>query len=175
MKYNNVYPISDNAMVYDRALHMYVLQPQYVKQRTGVDLSLLINSPYVVDKTTAVNNLLSDISEQIYNYVYSYNHRYNDYQEYLMAKSPEARGLILNALLKQLAYIMRNGKIDEFAGINMSYTQNNASLDLKDVRGERAIHPEAISILSRPIECGEKLLYTGNYILPNDLTYRVDY
>ena len=82
-----------------------------------------------------LDNLLSDISEQLYNYVYSYNPRYNDYQEYLMAKSPMARELIKNALLKQLSYTLRNGKINEFAGVNVSYNQTNAVNLMEDVRG----------------------------------------
>ena len=175
MIYANNYPLSDDAMKYDYENHRYVLQYDYVKKKTGVDLALLVTSLYVVDKMSAVNNLLSDISEQLYNYVYSYNPRYNDYQEYLMAKSPMARELIKNALLKQLSYTLRNGKLNEFAGVNVSYNQTNAVNLMEDVRGERTIHAEAINYLSRPIEDNEKLLYNGDYYVPYKINYRVGY
>lgn len=175
MIYQNEYPISGDDMVYNKDKHMYVLRPNYVKQNTGIDLSLMVNSPYVVDKTTAVNNILEDISTQIYLYVYSHNMRYKDYIEYLLAKSPKAREIIRGALMKQLSYIVRNGKINEFVGINVSYNAKNAYTPIEELRGDRAIHPEAIMILSEPIEEGLKLLYSGNYWLPNNMKYRVGY
>lgn len=175
MVYNNDYPISADDMVYNADKHMYILKADYVKQNTGIDLSLMVNSPYVVDKTTAVNNLLADISMQVYLFVYSHNMRYKDYIEYLMAKSPRAREIIREALMKQLSYIVRNGKINEFVGINVSYNSKNAFTPIEELRGDRSIHPEAIAILSEPIEDGEKLLYSGNYWLPNNIKYRVGY
>ena len=175
MKYDNDYPLSDGAMVYDYDRHFYVLTYEYVKQETGVDLQLLISSPFIVDKNVAVANMLKDISAQVYNFVYSYNARYNDYQEYLMAKSPKARDFIKEALLKQLSYVIRNGKLNEFAGINVSYNQMNAVNLLDDMRGERSIHPEAVRYLSRPIENDEKLLFSGNYYVPNGIDYRAGY
>jgi hypothetical protein len=175
MLFQNNYPISADDMIYNKDRHMYILQADYVKQNTGIDLSLMVNSPYIVDKTTAVNNILADISEQVYLYVYGHNMRYKDYIEYLMAKSPKAREIIRAALMKQLSYIVRNGKINEFVGINVSYNANNAYTPIEELRGDRAIHPEAIAILSEPIEDGLKLLYSGNYYLPNRIGYRVGY
>jgi hypothetical protein len=175
MIYQNNYPISADDMVYNKDRHIYVLKADYVKQNTGIDLSLMVNSPYVVDKTTAVNNLLADISMEVYLYIYSHNMRYKDYIEYLLAKSPKARELMKEALMKQLSYIVRNGKINEFVGINVSYNANKAYTPIEELRGDRAIHPEAIQILSEPIENGLKILYSGNYWLPNNIEYRVGY
>lgn len=169
------YPLSTDEMYYDYDEHMYVLTADYVTKKTGVNLILMINSPYITDKNTAVKNLLTDISRQIYSFVYSYNVPYNDYQEYLMAKSEIARDLIRIALLKQLGYIIRNGKINEFVGTNVSFNQSNAATPLEDMRGARSIHPEAIQTLSRPLENGEKLLYSGRYMLPWEISYRVGY
>ena len=71
--------------------------------------------------------------------------------------------------MKQLSYIVRNGKINEFVGINVSYNANKAYTPIEELRGDRAIHPEAIQILSEPIENGLKILFSGNYWLPNNI------
>jgi hypothetical protein len=175
MIYQNEYPISAEDMVYNKDKHMYILNADYIKQNTGIDLTLMVNSPYVVDKATAVNNLLADISMQLYLFIYNHNMRYKDYIEYLLAKSPKARDMIREALMKQVSYIVRNGKINESVVINVSYNQNNAYAPIEELRGDRAIHPEAIMILSEPIENGLKILYSGNYWLPNKMQYRVGY
>lgn len=164
-------------MTYVEAEHKYRLTKEYVLHETGIDLRLLVNSPYIVDKTTAVNRILMDLSDQVYAFIYSHNMRYQKYVEYLMAKSPMARENIRVALLKQLSYTVRNGKLDEFAGVNVSYNAKNAVTPLEDTRGDRSIHPEAIVALSIPLEDGEKLIYTGNYNIPTnfDAFYRVGY
>ena len=175
MIYTNNYPVSEEDMIYDNELHMYVMTLDYVTKRTGVDLTLMVNTPYVVDKTTAAQNIMRDISDQIYLYVYGYNINYKNYIEYLMAKSPIAREYIREAILKQLSYTIRNGKINEFAGTNVSYNDKNASTPLEELRGDRSIHPEAIKYLSMPLEDGEKLLFSGDRIIPHGLKYRTDY
>lgn len=175
MIYTNNYPISEEDMIYDKEAHMYIMTLDYVRKRTGVDLTLMVNSPYVVDKTTAANNIMREISEQIYLYAYSYNINYKDYIEYLMAKSPVAREYIREAILKQLSYTIRNGKIDEYAGTNVSYNDKNAATPLEDLRGDRVIHTSAIKYLSMPLEDGEKILYSGSRVLPHNIHYRVDY
>lgn len=169
------YPKSANDMIYNFEEHMYVLTADYVKNKTGVDLILHINDMYVTDKTTAVNRILEKISLQIYSFVYSFNSRYNDYQEYLMAKSQKAREILRRAMLLQLEYVMRNGKINELVGINMSFTQSNAAFKAEDFRGERAIHPEAVQELKKPLENGEKLLNNGNYYIPSGIKFKEGY
>jgi hypothetical protein len=162
MIYDNAYPLSAQDMTYDFDEHKYVLNLDYVRTKTGVDLVLRMNSPYIVDKTTAANSFLRTVSEQIYAYVYSYNLD-NDYQEYLMAKSPLAREALRSAMLAQIGYILRNGKIDEYVGINLDYVNTSANTSLDDLRGQRSIHPQALQSLRRTLEYGDKLLYNGEY------------
>ena len=47
-------------------------------------------------------------------------------------------------------------------------------IDLEDLRGNRAIHPEAIQLLKRTLETGDRLLYNGQYSYDNK-TFRTDY
>lgn len=175
MIYTNEYPLNGEDMLYDKEAHMYVMTLDYVKKRTGVDLTLLVNSPYIVDKTTAAQNVMREISDQIYLYAYSYNINYKNYIEYIMAKSPIAREYIREAIIKQLSYTIRNGKIDEYAGTNVSYNDKNASTPLEELRGDRVIHPSAIKYLSMPLEDGEKILFSGTRIIPRGIQYRLDY
>lgn len=167
------YPLSSTDMLYDNEEHMYIMQPRYITTKTGVDLTLTINDAYVVDKNVAVKSLLSDISGQIYNYIYSYNFD-NDYQEWLLAKSEMAREIIRKAILLQLGYVMGNGKINEFAGLQIDNPGQGGKIDLEDLRGNRAIHPEAIQLLKRTLETGDRLLYNGQYSYDNK-TFRTDY
>lgn len=171
---NSSYPLDGQDMYWDMQEHMYVLTPEYVKDKTGVDLYLMMNDSYITDKTVATKRVLEKISRQLVEFIYSYNFD-NDYQEYLMAKSEMARELIRSALLLQLEYIVRNGKINEFVGVNVSYTQKNANLDSEAFRGERAIHPEAVQLLKRRLENGEALLSTADYYIPYKIRYRVNY
>jgi hypothetical protein len=159
---NSNYPLSGQDMIYSIDEHRYILLSSYVTLKTGIDLSLYIDDAYVVDKTTAVNSMLSDISNQIYCFVYSYNSD-NNYQEWLMAKSEMARGILSQAMLLQLGYILANGKSNEFVGLNIDTPSQGAKNDLEDLRGERSIHPEAIQLLRRKLETGDSLLYSGEY------------
>lgn len=125
-------PLTADDMYYDYDEHMYVLNSEYVMNKTGVNLILLVNSPYITDPNVAVKNLLTDISSQLYQFVYSYNPTYNSYQEYLMAKSKLAREFIRSALLKQISYIIRNGKVNEYVGTNVSFNQKDAYTPLEE-------------------------------------------
>ena len=171
---NNSYPLNDQNMYWDMQEHMYVLTADYVKAKTGVDLYLLMNDSYIVDKTVAVRRVLEKVSRQVVEEIYSYNVD-NDYQEYLMAKSEMAREVLMGALLLQVEYIVRNGKINEFVGVNVSYTQKNANLENEAFRGERAVHPEAVQMLKRRLEDGQSLLSTADYRVPYGIKYRTNY
>lgn len=167
MLYENEYPITDDSMYYDKEEHMYILTKDYVFRKTGIDLTLYANPMYVTDVNLYVNGILRAISNQIYSFVYDHNEPFSYYQEYLMAKSPLARENIRKALLLQVQYVQRNGKLNEFAGTIVSFNSTNAFTPREELAGARAIHPEAITALNRTLECGEKLLYSGEYDVPN--------
>lgn len=171
----NTFPYSDEVLKYNYDAHRYILTADGVKKRIGVDLNVVVKSAFIPDKTTAVNQFLDDVSDEIYAYVYSYNID-NNYQEYLMAKSPQARENLEQAMLRQIQYILTNGKIDDYIGMNMDFSQVNANHKLEDIRGARAFHPSTIRALSRRLENGQTLLFSGDYrYMLNIDNWRQDY
>lgn len=162
-------------MIYDTNTHRWYLDKSYILTECGMDLDTFVKNMFISDTQTAVSQFLKTLSSQIYNYVFSHNMRKRDYLEYLMATDDDARFNLREAMVAQLRYIIRNGKIDELVGVNMTFTTNKSYLPLEEVRGQRALHPDAIDILNAPLHStGIALTYRGNYITP-DFEYRVGY
>ncbi len=162
-------------MIYDTNTHRWYLDKSYILTQIGYDLDTIVKDINIPNSQTAVTYFLNNISEQIYEYVYKHNQRQRAYLEYLMATDDDARYNIREAMMRQLRYIIRNGKIDEMVGVNMTYTTNKSFLPLEEVRGERALHPDAVNILNSPLQStGLALTYRGYYNIPN-FNYRVGY
>lgn len=170
----NITPYNDSAAVFDETSQRYVLRKNYLETKTGIKLTALVRQPFIADPTTAINDLLDQISQEIYDFIYSYNGNMR-YQKYIAAHSELARQYIIEAMVSQFRYILRNGKIDEYSGINLDYVSTNAKLELTDLRGERAFHPNVVSCLSRLLEDGDRLLFCGQYLIPYGFAYPENY
>lgn len=106
---DTTYPLSDDSMVYDYTKHRYILTPQYVLNNLGIDLYEKMGGARTVNTTTAINVLLDNrISQKIYAMIYA--HQDKQLMEYVLAKSPSARKVLLEAMSEQLLDLVTYGE-----------------------------------------------------------------
>lgn len=104
------YPKSDEYMRYDFKTHRYVLTLKYVTDVLGIDLQSRINSNGAVNGQAIINRVLNTASVHVYNYVFEHNINKRA-QEWIIAKCPSAREIVMQAMGEQLAYILTVGDL----------------------------------------------------------------
>ena len=153
-----VYPYNDDAMAYDLDWHFYKLKEDYVTNELGEDLIGTLNLADDTKRASAVDRYLRRISRVIYNYIYSHcSTNTKDYVEYLLAKKPEWRKIIQEALEEQLYYTLRNGDLTTYNGIDI---YNGTKMQLK--------REDTISPLASDVLANAGILYNGFYSIPID-------
>lgn len=139
------YPYDDNYMVYDYRLHMYVLTERSVAESLGVNLTELIPDLGTNNNTTMVKRRLVECSQAVYRYIYedSWN---SEFLEWILAKLPILRDKIYTMLLAQLSYILDNGQINAYSGINLA---KGTAIDIKLLRGVAKVADTVQEIASK--------------------------
>ena len=133
---DNTYPKSDDAMVYDFTKHRYILTPQYVLNNLGIDLYEKMGGARTVNTTTAINVLLDNrISFKIYSAIYA--HQDKQLMEDILAKSPSARKVLLEAMSNQLLDLVTYGEKEKE---QVSQTTYNALLQPIDETGKSVLY-----------------------------------
>lgn len=107
---NETYPKSDEYMRYDFKTHRYVLTLQYVTDVLGIDLEARVNSNGAVNGQAIIDRILNTASIHVYNYVFSHNINKQS-QQWIIAKCPSAREIIMQAMGDQLAYLLTVGDL----------------------------------------------------------------
>lgn len=165
------YPYTDTAMTYDTDDHRYILKHEYVLDKTGIDLQKVLNPGYTSSPQQLSQHFLWQISLDVYNWIYEHNQD-NVYQEYLLAKHPLLRDNIKSALLEQVLYVIRNGDLTQYSGVNVKTGQ------IMDQRllVQASIAPNAQRILSQIIPgVGVAITYQGQFKSPFGIKVREDY
>lgn len=153
-----IYPYDDTAMVYDIDWHFYKLESDYVINELGEDLLANLNLADDTKRASAVDRYLKRISRVLYSFVYSHTSiDTKDYVEYLLAKKPEWRDVIQQALEEQLYFTLRNGDLTSYNGINI---YNGSKMELK--------REDKISPLASDMLANAGILYNGYYTIPMD-------
>ena len=158
-----VYPYHDDDMRYSYRMHRYVLTPMAVREHLGVDLDTCLNTRGAADRAAVAPAFLNMISSEIYAYIYSCSTQ-NDVQEYLAAKHPRARDVIMQAMLEQVSYTLLNGDVSKLSGVDV---RKGTVMDRRALRTAQ-IAPVAIDVLSRPLDQATPcLIYGGSsFMLP---------
>lgn len=165
------YPFDDEALTYNYEEHRYVLKKEYVLDKTGIDLSRVLNPGYSSEPQKLANQFLDELSSEIYNWIYEHNAN-NLYQEFVMAKSPDFRVYLKRAMLEQVLYVLRNGDLRQYSGINLKTGQ---IIDPKLLK-IKSISPNTQSELDKIIPgYGIAITYQGTIIVPANIEYRSDY
>ena len=153
------FPYSDADMTYSDKTHRYTLTTDAVRQHLNVDLGTVLNPAGSLDRAAVASAFLSHISREIYNYIFSCGSD-NDLQEYLAAKHPNARRIILEAMLAQAEYAILNGDIYQVSGVDIRKGSAMDRRALRDARVSIAVE----DILSRPLDhITPCLVYRGTW------------
>ena len=125
------YPYDDEYMTYDYRLHRYVLTDKAVLDILGENLNvMLVNS-----ETTTKNAFLRKVTNTVYEYILSASQS-PDYIEYILAKDENLRDMIQEMLISQVEYMLANGAVDSYSGINMA---KGHYIDLDKIRNGRHV------------------------------------
>ena len=156
------YPYTDTEMTYDDAQHRYILTPEYVTTKTGIDLNAVLNPGFTTNPQQLVQHWLDQLSSEIYTWIYEQNAN-NVMQEYFLAKTPTLREYIKNAMLQQVLYVLKNGDLNMYSGVNVKTGQ---IMD-KNLLVQVAIAPNAQRELNRIVpELGIAITYSGYLARP---------
>lgn len=143
------YPYSDEYMEFDERTGRYVLTEKYVFEKMGIDMRSSINERNGINPQILVQRFLTEVSDDVYEFVHSYNPANSARQDWLIAHCPSIRPIIQRAMDKQLMYSRLNGLIGYSAE--------------KSVQEQR-ICPQTVAELSQIVpEIGRSILYTGVY------------
>ncbi len=136
-------PYSDDHMIYDTADHRYKLTEAYVIQRMNRNLSaILADHGGASDTANEAGVLLDRISRQIY--AFCLRSTPTPYKrEQMMALDHTKRVAIRDAMAEQLTYILNNGDLSAYTGVNI---ETGSSIDPVRMR-QAEIAPLARDIL----------------------------
>lgn len=154
------YPYSDNEMIYDRRMHMYVLTEECIRQNLGVNMDEYLDSSGDVNPSSLGERISKRISQHLYRHIYAYTQN-KLYIEYLLAKYPPCREIIKECLLNEVYYNLRNG--DFYNSVDSA------------VPWEMSVSPDTRSLLAEPLPNGVRLLYGGVIVPRGNIAYREDY
>jgi hypothetical protein len=160
-----VSPIDDVNMVYDYNRHKYFITQQYMLDEYGVNLTLRLYDPELGESTNAPDIFLRKVSNYFYEMIYAHSMNRN-LTEYLLAKTIEYREKIKFCLGELANYILDNGLIGEFAGVNFD---KSSIMDIKETRNER-LFPVVVMWLLR----SSGLLYLGQLNYSGSADYTKD-
>ena len=139
---NDKFPLSDNDMIYDYTKHRYILTTDYAINALGIDLVEKMGGVRAVNATGALNALLDiRLSLRLYSIIYSHNDK--ELMEWILAKSPSARKVLLEAMSQQLLHMVTYGE-DE----------------------KHWVSPEAYAVLLQPIDETKKSVLYRIYRTP---------
>lgn len=112
-------PYSDDHMIYDTADHRYKLTEAFVTQRMNRNLSVILaDHGGASDTANEAGILLDRVSRQIY--AFCLRATPTPYKrEQMMALDPAKRVAIRDAMAEQLIYVLNNGDLSAYTGVNI--------------------------------------------------------
>ena len=138
-------PFNTDTMIFDPVTNQYVLTEEALI-RQGIDLRGRLAKTRTSSPEYVINSVVTSVSDMIYSFIHIHS-VHNDWQDNFIANNETARAIIERAMTKQAFYLLFNG---------------NLNLSVDDNERNKAISPEAITILNKTIrELGGSLLYTG--------------
>jgi hypothetical protein len=152
---STILPYNDSEMVYNLSKRQYQLTPTGFEALTGMKLDAYTDSP------DEVNSFLIEISDDIYEYVYSFSNLNTvDYKRFTIAKNGDIRSDFKNALVNHARASLRSGMnlLKDMHGVSV---EKSKALDKSTLMGH--LGGNAVRILTRI-----GLLYSGYLAQPNN-------
>lgn len=108
-------PYSDEHMIFSESSGRYVLTPQAIQDRFGINLlDEAKNDAYA---EIAVNEVLDTVSLHVYNFIFSHS-VHNDYQRQCVNCLESGRSIVYEAMLRQFAYLKAVGDLTKSTDAN---------------------------------------------------------
>lgn len=139
------YPYDDDNMVFNKITGRYVLT-ENAFIAFGYDIRSQIVQGGMVSPENIIQGFLRTVSDLVYGYIHKFSAD-NMRQDRLIATLPSLRGIIMQAMLYQAAYVYLNG---------------NLSLSTKPEERDRTMDSTCIEMLNQTApEIGTSILYVG--------------
>lgn len=153
-------PYSNDHFTYDASVHRYKLTELGVLQRLNRNLGdVLADNGGASDPRNEPMIVLDRVSKQIYGFIYSHTAAPMR-REREMALNPAYRAPLMEAMEEQLIYIMTNGDLSAYTGVNL-----DTGMTVDPGRMRRAeIAPMARDILTRCGLCSVVINYNTDII-----------
>lgn len=132
------YPFDDEIMKYDYNAHRYVLTEKGVLSELGENLEVILNASGDANPSTLPQRLLKRVSMNVYTWLYK-DTMNEAWIEYHLAKYPPLRDVVKEMLQAQLMYMLTNGDIGLYSGVNVAKAQ---IMDINALRNRTRIAPE---------------------------------
>lgn len=156
-----VFPFNDDIMIYDYKKHRYVLTSNGVLSELGINLDLVLNHTGDANPSTLAERVLRRVSQTVYMYLYR-DTANEQWLEYILATYPPLREWVQEMLQAQVLYMLANGDIGLYSGVNVAKGQ---AMDIESLRGRSRIAPEVEDLAMKTIPgLGYCLKYMG--VLP---------
>lgn len=152
------YPQDDDVMIYDKTVHRYVLTKEGVLTHLGILLEETLNTTGDANPSTLPDRILRRVSQEVYLYIYQFGMN-SAWIEFLLACYPPLRDTVREMLQEQLLYVLTNGFVSDYAGINIA--RGNV-VEIEKIRGRAHIAPQVEQLADQFIpELGYTLTYRG--------------
>lgn len=135
-------PYSDGQMNYDGTRHRYTLTAEYLLNECGIDLDTTLAGGNSADRGRNPALFLRRVSDLIYAAVFA-STPYRNAAERALALRPEYREVLRDAMVEQSVYILQNGDISAYTGIDAVSMQAVDPLRMSQAR----IAPLAMDLL----------------------------
>ena len=166
------FPYDDEVMRYDYNMHRYVLTEKGVLSELGENLDVILNTTGDANPSTLAERILKRVSQTVYMYLYR-DTANEHWLECILATYPPLRERVKEMLQAQLLYMLMNGDLGLYSGVNVAKGQ---VMDIAALRDRARIAPEVEDLALQTIPgLGYCLKYVGFLpCVPSEL-YRVGY
>lgn len=152
------YPENDGIMVYDKISHRYVLTNKGVLEHMGILLEAVLNNTGDANPSTLPDRILRRVSQEVYLYIYQFGMN-SAWIEFLLACYAPLRDTVREMLQAQLLYVLNNGFVSDYAGINVA--RGNV-MEIEKIRGRAHIAPQVEQLANQFVPgLGYTLTYRG--------------
>lgn len=152
------FPFDDQIMRYDYNSHRYVLTENGVLTELGENLQLILNATGDANPSKLAERILKRVSQTVYMYLYR-DTANEQWLEYILATYPPLRDRVKEMLQSQLLYMLMNGDIGLYSGVNVAKGQ---IMDIDKLRDRARIAPEVEDLAMQFIPgLGYCLKYVG--------------
>lgn len=152
------FPYDDEIMRYDYNTHRYVLTEQGVLTELGENLDTILNATADANPSTLAQRILKRVSDTVYRYIYR-DTMNEEWLEYILATYPPLREIVKEMLQAQLLYMLMNGDIGLYSGVNIAKGQ---IMDIDKLRGRARIANDVEDLALQSIPgLGYCLKYVG--------------